>query len=118
MLRHRTRQRRFREPLREVLAAWIVASFALGVGLSLLALHERDGRNDGVAPVMLRWYAPSAAGTTGEDEVACRAGFRLYPSELPAEADATDPTIARSGGDNASWCSFSNPGGEKPWRCC
>jgi hypothetical protein len=30
------------EPVRDVVAAWIVSAFAFAAGLSLLSLHERD----------------------------------------------------------------------------
>jgi len=106
------------ELVQQVLAAWIVAFFAVGVGLSLLALHERDGRNDGIASVLPRWYAPPVAGTEDWNEISCGTGIPSCPSELAGADDGADLKIRRSEGDSASWRSFSNPGrAQEPSRC-
>jgi hypothetical protein len=90
--------------LREALGAWIVALFILGVGLSVLALHERDGRSNRASAISPRWSAPPVADIQEGDSEDCRRDNRSCLSALPAPGDWTDRTIARSGGDRASWC--------------
>jgi hypothetical protein len=56
------------EPVRQVVAAWIVASLVLLAGLSVLAFHERDVCDNGAAvavpllPGRGRWQMGVAAG--------------------------------------------------------
>jgi hypothetical protein len=69
----------------EVLAAWVVASVAVAIGLSLLALHEpqRDAR------VWPRAYGPPAiAAEPSDDGVFVRSGASWGP---PQSGSSTAP---------------------------
>jgi hypothetical protein len=70
----------------EALAAWILAVFVLGAGLSLLALHERGVRDGVVVP---GWRAPTVTGREDWDDPECRREVRSC-ADLPAEGNITD----------------------------
>ena len=49
------------EPVRQVVAAWIVAALVLLGGFSILTFHERSARVYGAPGVVLREHSPPAA---------------------------------------------------------
>jgi hypothetical protein len=95
---------RLSEPIRQVLAAWIVAVFFLVAGLSVLAFHEHSVRDDGVAAVTPRWYPPPVAGAEEPDEVPCRDGIWACSTQFSAEHDSARRMIAQFG-SGAARCS-------------
>ena len=116
--RREPRPTRLSDPVREVLAAWIVALIGFGAGLSVLSLHQRYVDDEGIAALVPRWYAASAASTEDRKEVGCGAGILSCPSELAAADDGTDLKFTQSEGDSASWRSFGNRGpAPEPSRC-
>src|SRR5262245_43671520 len=106
--RREHRSTRLSDPIREVLAAWIIALFGLAAGLSVLSLHQRDLRGEGVAAVVPRWYAPLVASSRDRHEIGCGTNIRSCPGELEAPEDGTDLKITQSQGDSASWRSVNN----------
>src|SRR5690348_14228259 len=93
------------EPVRQVVAAWIVAVLSLWAGLSVLAFHEGGIRDDGLAAVALRWHPPPVAGHEESDEGLCCSGIRTCRGGLLTQCDCSDWTITQSQGDSASMCS-------------
>jgi hypothetical protein len=92
------------EPVRQMVAAWIVAVFVLVAGFSVLASHERGIRDNGVAAVSLRWHpAPAASGEESDEGLYC-SSIRACRSGLRTLCDCTDWTITQSQGDSASMC--------------
>jgi hypothetical protein len=98
------------EPVRQVVAAWIVASLVLLAGLSVLAFHERDVCDNGAAVAVPRWHPPAVAYAEESDEFPCRSGIRACSNELPAERDGSDRTITQFRGDSAFICSSNDYG--------
>ena len=88
---------RLSDPMREVLAAWIIALFSLVAALSALFLHQRGVHDEGIAAVAPRWYSPPVIGAEDWLEIDCGAGIRSCPNELAAADDGTDPKITNLG---------------------
>ena len=107
------------EPVRQVVAAWIVAVFVVVAGLSVLAFHF-GGRDGGAAAVALRWHSPPVARAEESDEPLCCSGIRACASESPAERDCDDWTITQSLGSSGFMCSYDDHGraeeGRSPCR--
>ena len=121
MVKPRSRQEhrstRPSDPMREVLAAWIIAVFCLVAGFSALSLHQRDVRDEGIAAVAPRWYAPAVIGVEDRREIGCGTNIRSCP-ELAAADDGTDLKLTQSQGDGAFWRSVSNPSRVQKPSCC
>jgi hypothetical protein len=115
-IRRARQSARLSDPTREVLAAWITALFALVVGLFVLAGHEGNVRDDGIAAVVPRWHAPPVTSAEDWDESGWRR-YSLMPEQLPVADGAIDPKITQSPGDSISWSSLSNPREGKPSNC-
>ena len=86
MVKQRTRREhqstRLSDPIREVLAAWIIAVFSLATGLSVLSLYRRDIHGQGMQP-------------------SCRAGMRARSSVAKIGTRRTAaPAFAHA---SASW---------------
>ena len=77
------------EPIRQVVAAWLVTVFVLVAGLSVLVFHERGGRDDGVAAVALRWHSPPVAGAGSRTSVYAAAAFVRARANYQTSASAT-----------------------------
>ena len=84
------------EPLRDVLAAWIVALFALVAGFSVLVLHVRDANEDRVRVVIPRWQPGPITGADYLDEIPDRGSTREWAGEPP---DGGDGAVSCSAGD-------------------
>ncbi len=116
--RHRSsRERRstsLSEPVRQVVAAWIVAFLVVAAGLSVLAFHERDVCDNGAAVAVPRWHPPAVADAEEAGEIPCRSGIRACSNELPAERDGTDRTITQFRVDSTFLCSSNDHGVSRP----
>src|SRR6516225_11164764 len=106
------------EPVRQVVAAWLVTVFVLVAGLSVLVFHERGGRDDGVAAIARRWHSPPVLGAGKPDERLCCSRIRACASELPDERDCDDWMNTQSRSGSASMCSSDDYRGEEPVDCC
>src|SRR5262245_25080378 len=90
------RSTRLGEPVRQVVAAWIVAALVLLGGFSVLTFHERSARDYGPPGVALRGHSPSVAGAEEPDERLCCSSIRACASASPAKRDCGDWMIAQS----------------------
>jgi len=97
VVKQRTRREhqstRLSDPIREVLAAWIIAVFSLATGLSVP-----------------RWYARPVIGSEDWHEADCGAGIRSCLGELAAADDGASLKITQSQGDSDCLGSFSKCG--------
>jgi hypothetical protein len=106
------------EPVRQVVAAWIVAAFVLLGGVSVLTFHERSARDYGPPGVALRWHSPPVAEADETDERLCCSGIRACQSELPAVRDCDDWMISQFRSGSASMCSSDDYGGARELADC
>jgi hypothetical protein len=107
------------EPVRQVVAAWIVAVFVLVAGLSVLAFPERGTRDDGVAAVAVHWHQPPVASDEESDEGLCCSPIRTCRGGLLTQCDCADWTTTQSQGDSASMCSSGDcRGAQEPSDYC
>jgi hypothetical protein len=94
-IRRARQSARLSDPIREVLAAWIMAAFALVVGLFTLALHEGNVRHDGIAAGVGRWHAPPITSAEDWDERGWRR-YSLMPEQLPVADGGIEPRVTQS----------------------
>jgi hypothetical protein len=110
--RHRIRRERrstsLSEPVRQVVAAWIVALLVLAIGLSVLTVHERSVRENSTADIAVRWHPPPIVSAEASDAGPCCSGIRACRDGLLAKCDNADWTFTQSRGDSASMCSSND----------
>jgi len=106
------------EPIRQVVAAWLVTVFVLVAGLSVLVFHERSARDYGPLGVAPRGHSPPVAGAGEPDERLCCSRIRACASELPDERECDGWRITQSRSSSASMCSSDDYRGEEPIDCC
>ena len=107
------------EPVRQVLAAWIVALFVLVGGFSVLVFYPRGVCHDGATAVIPRRHPPPVTGAEELDGTPRRSGARAWASESPVERDSTVRMIAHFRGDAAFMCSRNDHGeAQESSDCC